>query len=162
MAFIVVVTRRALSLEALMKNRPAPDFRDPFALGLGTGFDRTGFVLFRILDDISDVMRLLIKCLREVRGDRVLQRTHVKTIRKAVAEKAVQRFHAISPVVGQCLAAAPVNLQSRATSIGGPDLEPGREDDAIYFVLDALEHDSLLRDALDAFAASIDQGYVGT
>src|SRR5712671_220352 len=70
MAFIVVVARRALSLEALMKHRPAPDFRDPFGLGRGAGFDRTGFVLFRILDDIGDVMRLLIECLREVRGDR--------------------------------------------------------------------------------------------
>src|ERR1700676_2739232 len=99
MTLIVVVARRALSLETLMKHRPAPDFSDPFGLGLCTRLDGASFVLFCVLDDVSDVMGLLIKRLREVRSDRVLEWAHMKTIGEAVAEKAVQRLHAISPVI---------------------------------------------------------------
>ena len=49
-------------------------------------------------------------------------------------------------------AAAAVDLEAGAPRVGGADLEAGGEDDAVDLVLDAVEHQPVLGDALDAAA----------
>ena len=51
MTLIVVVPGSALTLKSRVKHRPAPDLRDPFRFGLCARLDRTGLMLFCVLDD---------------------------------------------------------------------------------------------------------------
>src|SRR5215470_18131114 len=125
MAFVVVVTRRALGLEALMENGSPPNLSNPFVLRLDAGLDRARLVLFRMLDDVPNVMRLLVERVRKVRGDSVLQRPHMEAVGEAVAEEAMQRLHPVGPVIGKRSASASIDLKARATRVGGADLESG-------------------------------------
>src|SRR5271170_3833127 len=93
MTFIVVIAGRALLLKSRVKHRATPDLRDPLRLGLRAWLDRPRLVLLRMLNDIGDVTGLLVERLREVRGNRVLQRAHMKAVGEAMTEKSVQRFH---------------------------------------------------------------------
>ena len=92
---------------------------------------------------------------------RILRDAHVEAVREAVAVEAVQGLEPVGPVLGERLAAAAVDLEARAPGVGGADLEAGGEDDAVDLVLDAVEHQALLGDALDALAAGVDQRDVG-
>ena len=58
-------------------------------------------------------------------------------------------------MLGERLAAATVDLETRATGIGRADFEAGGEDDAIHLVLDPVEHEPLLGDAIDTASALV-------
>ena len=58
------------------------------------------------------------------------------------------------------LPSAAVDLEAGAAGVGGADLEAGGEDDAVDLVLDAVDDQARLGDALDALAAGVDQGDV--
>src|SRR5581483_10615213 len=73
----------------------------------------------------------------------------------------MQRLQAIRPIIRERCAIAPIDLEAGAPRIGRADLEAGGEDDAVDLVLDALEHKSLLRDAIDATALRVDELHVG-
>ena len=50
-----------------------------------------------------------------------------------------------------------MQLAARTPGERGAHLEPGREDQAVDFVLDAVRHDAVLGEALDPLAVGVDE-----
>src|SRR2546423_14168433 len=72
--------------------------------------------------------------------------------------EAVVGLHPIGPVVGQGDAVHADDLVARAPCPRRADLEAGREDDAIHWVLDTIRNDASLGDPFHALAlAGINQ-----
>src|ERR1700722_17807812 len=159
--FIVVVPRGAFPQESLIVYGLAPDRCDPFGLGLRRGFERSRFLGLGMLNQFGDVARLLLEHVREVLREAVLRNSHVEAIREPRAVETMQRLEAVRPVLGEGLTSAAVDLETCATGVGGANLEAGAENDAIHLVLDALEDQAFLGDAIDAAALRIDERYVG-
>src|ERR1700720_2854947 len=100
--------------------------------------------------------------MRKVGSQGILRDSHVEAVRKPDAAEAMQCFQAIRPILAERLAAAPINLEARATRVSRANFESGGEDDAVHLVLDSVEHQALLRDAIDTAAHGVHESDVGT
>ena len=119
--------------------------------------DRADLVVDRVLDDVGEVLALLVERVRVVHGERAVQRAHVQTVREAAVVHAVQRAHAVLPLLGERQPVAAVDLVAGAAREVGADLEAGGVDQAVDLVLHAVRDHALLGDALDALALRVDQ-----
>ena len=110
---------------------------------------------------MGDVNGLPVQHIGEVGRETGLGEPHVEAVRKAVAQKAVVGLHAVGPVISQRQPVTTVHLELGAPRIRRPDLEAGRVDQTVYFVLDAVHDHRVLGDTLDALTLGIDQLDVG-
>ena len=76
-------------------------------------------------------------------GEAGLLVAHDEAVREAAAVHAVQRAHAVRPLLGQADAVAADELVAGAPRVVGADLEAGGEDQAVELVLDAVDDDAL-------------------
>src|SRR4051812_27885172 len=74
----------------------------------------------------------------------------MEAVGKAVAIVAVQGPRAVGPVRRQGTVVTTIDLEASAARVGGADLEPSGEDDAVGIVFNIVEYQPRLGDAIDA------------
>ena len=157
LALVVVVAGRAGLLE-VAHVRIAQDRLDPLGLGGFRDVERPDALLEGARDHEGGVPAGLGEQVREVHGEAGLGDAHdEEEVREAVRVHAVQRAHAVLPLVRQGLAASPADLEAAAPGVGGADLEAAGVDQAVELVLPARGHDAALRDALHSLALRVDE-----
>ena len=157
----VVVAGRALLGELDRAIPNAHDARDPLVLRLLRRFELPDSIAQRAFDEIGDVSRLEIDPVWEVRREARLRDAHHEAVREAADVQAVERAHAVGPLLGERLTVAPDDPEAGAMRVVGADLEAGGEDQAVQRELFARGDHALLRHPLDALSARIDQRHVG-
>src|SRR5579872_868838 len=160
LTFVVVVARSAFELKIATLRFRSIDGVHPCSFSFISGFDDSRLSPLRVLNDLGNVTRLIRKHMRKVRGYAVLRDAHVEAVWESRTVEAVQSLETTRPTLAQRVAAAAINFEAGATGVGGTNFESGRKDDAINLVFNAVEHQPLLGNAIDASPAGIDQGDV--
>ena len=107
--------------------------------------------------DVREVLALLVDHVWEVDREARLSVAEDEAVRETAAVHAVQRGGAVGPLLGERDAVAANEFVARAPHIVGAYLEAGGVHDAIEFVLNAIDHNAALSDALNALSVGIDQ-----
>src|SRR6201989_1233807 len=157
MALVVVIARRAV-WSADHAAWSGQQQLDPRRLGGGRRFDGAEPNVGRVPEDRRDGPGEVDDVVRHV-GDhvRALRELHEQQVREAMDVDAVQRAHAVSPVLRQGTTVAAGHLEAGPPRVRGADLEAGAVDDAVELVLPAGHYHPGRGDPRHPLAVRVDQ-----
>src|SRR5690348_17089329 len=96
-AFVVVVARGALRVEALGDHRGPRDLVDPGILAGVRRLDDAPPARAKLAEDVCEVPGLLVQRVDQVDGERALDEADEEQVREPARLEAVQGAHAVAP-----------------------------------------------------------------